>query len=63
MADPTSDIRIGTWDEDPELREKADIHRARLNKFGKSRMNGEMLFKSPSGEVYKCTPDGEKTFV
>ena len=63
MSDPESNISIGIWYSENELREKANIHRARLSKYGKSKMNGEMLFMGPKGGVYKLTPEGKKKYV
>ncbi len=63
LADPESNITIGSWYSEEELREKADIHRARLSKFGRSKMNGEMLFLGPKGGVYKLTIEGKKKYV
>ena len=63
LLDPERNISIGNWYSENELREKADIHRARLSKFGKSRMNGEMLFVGTKGGVYKTTKDGKKKYV
>ncbi len=63
LIDPERNISIGNWYSENELREKADIHRARLSKFGKSKMNGEMLFVGTKGGVYKVTNDGKKKYV
>ena len=63
MIDPEANISIGTWYSDIELKEKADIHRARLSKFGRSKINGEMLFLGPKGGVYKYNDDGIKKYV
>ena len=63
MADPEYNISIGAWYNEIELREKADIHRARLSKYGKSKMNGEMLFLGPKGGVYKYNSDGKKKYL
>tara|TARA_Y100001968_G_C19354452_1_gene716428 strand:+ start:1025 stop:1294 length:270 start_codon:yes stop_codon:yes gene_type:complete len=63
MLDPECNITIGTWYSEAELREKADIHRARLSKYGRSKMNGEMLFLGPKGGVYKYTSDGKKKYI
>ena len=63
LLDPCKDIPLGTWYSENELREKADIHRARLSKFGKSKINGEMLFVGPKGGVYKISEDGKKKYV
>ena len=63
MSDPEHNITIGTWYTEGELREKADIHRARLSKFGRSKMNGEMLFLGPKGGVFKYNSDGKKKYI
>tara|TARA_Y100001968_G_scaffold310922_1_gene332348 strand:- start:898 stop:1266 length:369 start_codon:yes stop_codon:yes gene_type:complete len=63
VSDPEANISIGTWYSEIELREKADIHRARLSKYGKSKINGEMLFLGPKGGVYKYTPEGRKKYL
>ena len=63
VIDPDKNISLNTWYTEEELREKADIHRARLSKFGKSKMNGEMLFAGPKGGIYKITEDGKKKYV
>ena len=63
VSDPEANISIGTWYSEIELREKADIHRARLNKYGRSKINGEMLFLGPKGGVYKVTPEGKKKYL
>ena len=63
LFDPYKNIPIGTWYSEDELREKADIHRSRLSKFGKSRINGEMLYVGPKGGIYKISPDGKKKYV
>jgi len=63
LLDPSKNIPLGTWYSEEELREKADIHRARLSKFGKSKINGEMLFVGPKGGIYKISADGQKKYV
>ena len=63
VLDPYKNIPLGTWYSEDELREKADIHRARLSKFGKSKINGEMLFVGPKGGIYKINGDGKKKYV
>ena len=60
MANPNRNIKISIWDKENLLREKAEIHRARLSKYGKSRLNGEIFFKEKNGEIYKYSPGGEK---
>ena len=63
LLDPNKNIPLGTWYSEAELREKADIHRSRLRKFGKSKINGEMLFVGPKGGIYKINTDGKKKYV
>ena len=63
LLDPNKNIPLGTWYTEDELREKADIHRARLSRFGKSKINGEMLFVGPKGGIYKISDDGKKKYV
>tara|TARA_Y100001968_G_C19392918_1_gene736605 strand:- start:183 stop:551 length:369 start_codon:yes stop_codon:yes gene_type:complete len=63
MLDPEYNITISSWYTESELREKADIHRARLSKYGRSKMNGEMLFLGPKGGVYKYNSDGKKKYL
>ncbi len=63
MASPELNIKLGLWQGEAMLREKADIHRARLSKFGRSKIDGDMLFLSPEGAVYKYTKEGEKKFL
>ena len=63
MIDPQTNISISEWEEEKSLREKADIHRARLNKYGKSKMNGEVFFMSSNGKVFKYTSKGKKDYV
>ena len=63
MANPESNIQIGNWDREVELREKADIHRTRLSKYGHSKLNGEKFFLEKDGQVYKFTSEGKKKYV
>ena len=60
MSDPNKNISFTNWDKEYELREKADIHRSRLKKYGKSKVNNELLFLGPKGGIYKLTTDGKK---
>ena len=63
LLDPCKNIPLGTCYSEDELREKADIHRSRLSKFGKSKINGEMLFVGPKGGIYKISNDGKKKYL
>ena len=63
MKDPNKNIKLSKWDEEVDLREKADIHRARLSKYGRSKMNGEMLFMGPKGGIYKYNSRGKRKYI
>lgn len=63
MLNPDRNINLDDWNDDEELREKADIHRARLSRFGRSKLNGEMLFMEKMGGVYRFSSNGEKLYV
>ena len=63
MLDPNSDITIKHWEKETEILAKAEIHRARLNKYGQSKMNGEMFYMGTKESVYKYNNDGEKQYV
>ena len=63
MADPKNNIKMSAWDQEYILREKADIHRARLTKYGQSKLNGEMFFKEAGDKVYKYSSDGKRQYI
>ncbi|WP_320668078.1 hypothetical protein [Prochlorococcus sp. MIT 1307] len=63
MADPERNIQIGLWDKENELREKADIHKARLIKYGYSTMNGETFYMESKGVVYRYNTEGKKIYI
>ena len=56
-------ISLNDSDKESELREKADIHRTRLKKYGQSRINNELIFLGPKGGIYKLTEDGKKKYI
>ena len=63
MLDPERNIHIAIDESESALREKADIHRARLNRFGRSKMNDVMLFLGPNGTVYTYSSNGKKIYI
>ncbi len=63
LLDPNNNIIISIEDQEADLREKADIHRARLNKFGKSKLDGKMFFKDDRGEVFTYNKKGGKKYI
>ena len=44
------------------INRKSNIHRARLSKFKKSKLNGEMIFQDDEQRIYKFN-DGKKVYL
>ena len=53
IKDPNIDLIIGLYEKESDLKLKTNIHRARLAKFNKSRLNGEFIYKDLKGNIYK----------
>ena len=53
LKDPNIDLIIGLYEKESDLKLKTNIHRARLAKFNKSRLNGEFIYKDLKGNIYK----------
>ena len=53
IKDPNIDLIIGLYEKDSDLALKTNIHRARLAKFKKSKLNGEFIYKDLEGNIYK----------
>ena len=51
--DPNIDLIIGLYEKESDLKLKTNIHRARLAKFNKSKLNGEFIYKDLKGNIYK----------
>ena len=51
--DPNIDLIIGLYEKESELALKTNIHRARLAKFNKSKLNGEFIYQDLKGNIYK----------
>ena len=62
FSDPNINIHIGLYDNDDNINRKSNIHRARLSKFKKSKLNGEMIFKDKKQRIYKLTK-GKKVYL
>ena len=48
FSNPNINIYIGSYDNEDSINRKSNIHRARLSKFKKSKLNGCLLYTSPS---------------
>ena len=61
-SNPQIDINIGIDDSEVSIKRKSNIHRARLSKFKKSKLNGEMIFQDDEQRIYKFSK-GKKVYL
>ena len=62
FSNPNINIYIGSYDNDDNINRKSNIHRARLSKFKKSKLNGEMIFQDDKQRIYKFS-NGKKVYL
>ena len=62
FSNPNINIFIGIYDDEENINRKSNIHRARLSKFKKSRLNGEMIFQDDEKRIYKLN-NGKKVYI
>ena len=62
FSNPNINIYIGVYDNEENINKKSNIHRARLSKFKKSKLNGEMIFKDEEQRIYKFN-NGKKVYL
>ena len=62
FSNPNINIYIGVYDNEENINRKSNIHRARLSKFRKSKLNGEMIFQDDEQRIYKFN-DGKKVYL
>jgi len=53
IKDPNIDLIVGLYEKESDLALKTNIHRARLAKFNKSKLNGEFIYQDLKGNIYK----------
>ena len=53
IKDPNIDLIIGLYEKESDLVLKTNIHRARLAKYNKSKLNGEFIYQDLKGNIYK----------
>ena len=53
IKDPNIDLIISLYEKESDLELKTNIHRARLAKFKKSKLNGEFIYQDLKGNIYK----------
>ena len=62
FSNPNLNISIGVYDNEDKINRKSNIHRARLSKFKKSKLNGEMIFQDDEQRIYKFN-NGKKVYL
>ena len=62
FSNPNINIYIGIYDNEENINKKSNIHRARLSKFKKSKLNGEMIFQDDEQKIYKFN-NGKKVYL
>ncbi len=62
-SNPYQNISLKEWEKEGDILEKANIHKARLNKFGKSRLNGQLFYLDKKGSIYTITEEGNQNFI
>ena len=62
FSNPNINIYIRSYDDEDIITRKSNIHRARLSKFKKSRLNGEMIFQDEEQRIYKIN-NGKKVYL
>ena len=62
FSNPNINIYIGSYDDEDNIKRKSNIHRARLSKFKKSKLNGEMIFQDDDQRIYKFN-NGKKVYL
>ena len=61
-SDPNININIGLYENEDNINRKSNIHRARLSKFKKSKLNGEIIFLDSDQKIYKYI-NGKKKYI
>ena len=62
FSNPNINIYIGVYDKEENINRKSNIHRARLSKFKKSKLNGEMIYQDEEQRIYKFN-NGKKVYL
>ena len=62
FSNPNINIYFGIYDNEENISRKSNIHRARLSKFKKSKLNGEMIFQDDEQRIYKFN-NGKKVYL
>ena len=62
FSNPNLNIKIGIYENEENISRKSNIHRARLSKFKKSKLNGEIIFQDDKQRIYKFD-DGKRIYL
>ena len=62
FSNPNINININIYDKEDNINRKSNIHRARLSKFKKSKLNGEMIYQDDEERIYKFN-NGKKVYL
>jgi len=62
FSNPNINIYIGIYDNEDNINRKSNIHRARLSKFKRSKLNGEMIYQDEEQRIYKFI-NGKKVYL
>ena len=61
-SDPNININIGLYDNEDNISRKSNIHRARLSRFKKSKLNGEIIFIDKDQKIFRYV-NGKKKYI
>ena len=61
-SNPNININIGLYEDEENIKRKSSIHRARLSKFKKSMLNGEMIYVDKKKGFFKFE-NGKKLYL
>ena len=61
-SDPNININIRLDENEDIINRKSNIHRARLSKFKKSKLNGQIIFLDDDQNIFKYV-DGDKIYL
>ena len=62
FSNPNINIYIGSYENEENINKKSNIHRARLSKFKKSKLNGEMIYQDDEQKIFKFY-NGKKVYL
>ena len=62
FSNPHINIYMGVYDNEENINRKSNIHRARLSKFKRSKLNGDMIFQDDEQRIYKLD-NGKKVYL